>query len=85
MIQTMKEIGTTGFAIHPYIKIFAMRKGVLHESEKWEIPKQTVDAIQNTQKTICNTDVIFNAFNVFIISLLLYIIPHRRFNVKIGS
>ena len=44
---------------------------------------RSVEKRQYAQYIACITEVIFNAFNVFIISLLCLIIPHRLFNVKI--
>ena len=54
------------------------------ESKYRVMAKQMVDATQKKQKIPFKIDVIFNAFNVFIINTSLYfIIPHHRFNVNI--
>ena len=54
------------------------------ESQYRVIAKQTVDATQKKQKIPFNVDVIFKAFNVFIINTSLYfIIAHHSFNVNI--
>jgi len=39
--------------------------------------------MQKKQKIPFKIDVIFNAFNVFILSPLRFIIPHRRLNVNV--
>ena len=55
--------------------MFPMLKNKL-ESQYRVIAKQTVDATQKKQKILFKIDVIFNAFNVFIISPLYSIIPY---------
>ena len=79
--QTTNDTIPTGLIIQPKIKMFPMLKNKL-ESQYRVIAKQTVDATQKKQKIPFKIDVIFKAFNVFILSPLYFIIQHRRLGVN---
>lgn len=59
-----KEIGATGFTIHPNInKLPSVKKSQF--PVRLNIIKQVMVATQHKQKIICSTEVIFSALMVF--------------------